>query len=306
MMPRGVPGRWLGAVACLPLFFATTAQLQPGELRLTVLDVGQGLAIVARTAEHALLYDAGPAFGTNSDSGNRVIAPYLRAAGVRSLDGMIVSHDDMDHTGGALSVLQALPVEWLGTSLPETDPLPLFADRAFRCEAGQAWTWDGVRFEMLHPDPPSYEKRMKDNDRSCVLKITAASGSVLIPGDIERRAEETLLRAGAVLSADVLIAPHQGSNTSSTPAFVQNVNARSVVFPVGYRNRFGHPHPSVVERYKERGSTLYRTDSDGAVLITFGVQKIHLQRYRALYRRYWLEAPESEAGPLDDELGRVW
>jgi competence protein ComEC len=307
MMPRGVPGRWLGGVACLPLFFATTAPLRPGELRLTVLDVGQGLAIVARTAQHALLYDAGPAFGTGADSGNRVIAPYLRAAGVRSLEGMIVSHDDIDHTGGAVSVLQALPVEWLGTSLPDMDPLPLLAERAFRCQAGQAWTWDGVRFEMLHPDTASYEKRMKDNDRSCVLKITAPSGSVLIPGDIERRAEEALLRVGAELAADVLIAPHQGSNTSSTPAFVENVSARSVVFPVGYRNRFGHPHAAVVARYQALGTRLYRTDRDGAILITFEAdKKIHLQRYRTVYRRYWLEAPEDDATPLDGELERVW
>jgi competence protein ComEC len=187
------------------------------------------------------------------------------------------------------------------------DPLPLFAEHAFRCYTGQSWEWDGVRFEMLHPVLASYEDKMKDNDRSCVLKITAPGGAVLIPGDIERRSEEALLGGNAALAADVLIAPHQGSNTSSTPPFVTNVAPASVVFPVGYRNRFGHPHPAVVERYKEQGSALYRTDRDGAILITIDVaNRVQIERWRSAYRRYWLEAPEIEARPLDAQLDRSW
>ncbi len=307
MLPRGVPARWLGAVACLPLFFALPPSPQWGELRLAVLDVGQGLAIVARTAGHALLYDTGPAFGPAADSGNRIIAPYLRAIGVKRLDGMIVSHDDIDHTGGAVSVLQAVPVDWLSTSLPEMDPLPLFADQAFRCRAGQSWQWDGVSFEMLYPDLTSYEIRMKDNDRSCVLKITAAGRNVLITGDIERRAEEALLASGLPVASDVLIAPHQGSNTSSTPPFVSAVSPESVIFPVGYRNRFGHPHAAVVERYRALGSTLYRTDTDGAVLVAISAERgIELGRYRAMHRRYWLDAPARSARAHDEQLDGSW
>lgn len=302
LLPRGTPARWLGAVACLPLFFVFPPALRPGELSIAVLDVGQGIAVVVRTARHALLYDTGPAFGPGLDSGNRIIAPYLRAAGVRRLDGLVVSHDDADHTGGAVSVLHALPVEWLATSLSDMDPLPLLADRAFRCEAGHAWEWDGVRFEILHPAAASYALKVKDNDRSCVLRISARGGSVLLPGDIERRSEEALVSGGAGLTADVLVAPHQGSRTSSTAAFLEAVRPGIVVFPVGYRNRFGHPHHEVVERYVSRGASLYRTDRDGAVLIRIAPDGIEVGRYRSLYRRYWLDAPERAERVLEAQL----
>jgi competence protein ComEC len=231
----------------------------------------------------------------------------MRAAGVKRLDGLIVSHDDADHTGGALSVLQAVPVEWLATSLPDMDPLSLLAERVFRCARGQSWLWDGVLFEVLYPDTASYAATLKDNDRSCVLKITAAGGTLLITADIERRAEEALLATSSPLTADVLIAPHQGSKTSSTPAFVHAVGASTVVFPVGYRNRFGHPHPEVVDRYRRTGAALYRTDRDGAVLMDITPENgIALQRYRSVYRRYWLEAPDAAAGSLDAQLDTSW
>jgi competence protein ComEC len=303
LAPRGVPARWLGALACLPLFVVGPAALRPGEARLTVLDVGQGLSIVVQTARHALLYDTGPAFGPGADSGNRIIAPYLRAAGVSSLDGLIVSHDDGDHTGGALSVLQALPIAWLASSLSDMDPLPLVANEAFRCHAGQAWEWDGVRFEVLHPSRESYEERLKNNDRGCVLKVSAPGGSVLIPADVERRSEEALLARGESLSADIVIAGHHGSKTSSTAPFVQAVHPRAVVFAVGYRNRFGHPHAGVVERYVDIGSLIYRTDSDGAVTITLPPEGgARIERYRDVHRRYWLDSPGGDARLLEAQL----
>lgn len=297
LLPRGVPARWLGAVACLPLLFVVPPSIERGGLRVAVLDVGQGLAIAFQTERHALLYDTGPAFGATLDSGNRIIVPYLRAAGVRRLDGLIVSHDDTDHSGGAASVLQALPVGWLMSSLPDMDPLPLVADDAVRCETGQSWEWDGVRFEILHPPAATYETRVKSNDRGCVLKVTAAGGSVLVPGDIERVSEERLLREGAAMRADVLVAPHHGSRTSSTAAFVEAVRPKGVIFAVGYRNRFGHPHADVVERWMSVDAQLLRTDRDGAVLVTIAPhQPIRIDRNRALYRRYWLDAPID--GPL--------
>ena len=295
MLPRGMPGRWLGAIACLPLFLVMPPAPRPGEVQLTVLDVGQGLSVVVRTANHALLYDTGPAFGPGADSGNRIIAPYLRAVGVRRLDGMVVSHDDIDHAGGAVSVLQALPVAWVGSSLPDMDPLPLIADEAFRCAAGQGWTWDGVRFEVLHPGAASTDQKHRENDRSCVVRISAPGGTVVLPGDIEKRAEESLLARGADLSATVLVAPHHGSKTSSTPAFINAVAPQTVIFPAGYRNRFGHPHPDVVQRYRDFGSAIHRTDRDGAVLVTLPPDgPITVDRWRALHRRYWLEAPRQE------------
>ena len=292
LLPRGVPARWLGAVACLPLLFVLPPRLQHGELRVAVLDVGQGLAVAFQTERHALLYDAGPAFGTATDSGNRIIVPYLRAAGVQRLNGLVVSHDDTDHSGGAASVLQGLPVDWLLSSLPDMDPLPLIADHAVRCRAGQSWEWDGVRFDILHPSAPSYDARVKSNDRGCVLKVTAPGGSILVPGDIERVSEERLVWEGSPLEADILVAPHHGSRTSSTAAFVEAVRPKSVVFAVGYRNRFGHPHPDVIERWTATDARILRTDRDGAVLVTVAPNApIRVDRNRALYRRYWLDAP---------------
>lgn len=291
LLPRGFPARWLGLSGFLPLLLVMPPAPREGELELTVLDVGHGLSVVARTRSHALLYDTGPGFGPGADSGNRIIVPHLRAAGVRRLHGMVISHDDIDHTGGAASVLQALPVERLFTSLPDMDPLVLETGGALRCYAGQAWAWDGVHFEMLHPARTSYdESAWKDNDRSCVLKISTRAGRrVLLPADIERRAESLLLFAQAqALAADVLVAPHQGSKTSSTPAFVQAVNPAAVIFPVGYRNRFGHPHAEVLQRYRELGSRIYRTDRDGALILRFDAAgAMHILPQRAVYRRYW-------------------
>jgi len=305
LAPRGLPGRWLGVVGLVPLVAVTPSALRTGDVEVVVLDVGQGVSAVIRTAGHAMLYDTGPPFGPGADSGSRIIAPYLRAAGVRRLHGLIVSHDDDDHSGGAASLLQALPVDWLLTTLPDLDPLVVQAGPALRCIAGQHWEWDGVRFEILHPSRGSYEDRaVKDNDRSCVLSIEAQGGRALLPADIERRSEEELLRrARDRLRADVLLAPHQGSRTSSIPDFVQAVSPRVVVFPVGYRNRFGHPHREIVQRYLEKGTRVYRTDRDGAVTIVIRSEgSISVTPYRALYRRYWQTPLENDPIPDPEEF----
>jgi competence protein ComEC len=305
LAPRGVPARWLGVVGLVPLFSVAPAALRAGDVELVVLDVGQGVSALIRTERHALLFDTGPRFGPGADSGSRIIVPYLRAAGVRRLDGLIVSHDDDDHWGGAMSVLQALPVGWLLTSLPDFDPLVVQADPALRCEAGRSWEWDGVRFELLHPARESYANpAVRDNDRSCVLAVAAPGGRFLLPADIERRSEEEFVRrARDRLRADVLLAPHQGSRTSSIPDFLDAVGPRIVVFPVGYRNRFGHPHREVARRYAERGVRIYRTDRDGAVTIAVRAGgAISVTPYRAVYRRYWQTQFESDPVPGPEEF----
>ncbi|MGQ0578536.1 MAG: DNA internalization-related competence protein ComEC/Rec2 [Betaproteobacteria bacterium] len=289
LLPRGFPSRWVGAGLMLPLFLWLPPRPSPGELWLTVLDVGQGLAVVARTREHALLYDTGPAFSDQVSAGERIVVPYLRASGVRRLDGVIVSHDDLDHSGGALAVLQAMPVQWMFSPLSALHPVSEAAAVARRCRAGERWDWDGVAFEMLHPEGESYNASdIKDNDRSCVLRIVSPYGAVLLPADIERRSEIELLRSSSAhLSAEVLIAPHHGSRTSSTAEFVRAVAPRLVVFTVGYRNRFGHPHPAVVRRYREQGSELLRTDLAGAVLVRMSSSGIETSGWRQTERRYW-------------------
>ncbi|MEQ1773651.1 MAG: DNA internalization-related competence protein ComEC/Rec2 [Burkholderiales bacterium] len=305
LLPRGFPMRWAGLAGFLPLFLAAPPPLAEGELQLTVLDVGHGLAVAARTRNHALLFDAGPAFGPQADSGNRMIVPYLRAAGVKALDMMIVSHDDLDHYGGASSVLQAMPVAQLLTSIPDLDPLLFEAASAAKCVAGQKWEWDGVRFEMLHPTRESYDDAsIKDNNRGCVLRIATRTGAALIPADIEMRAEQQLLASSREkLRAQVLLAPHHGSKTSSIPEFVQAVDPRIVIYPVGYRNRFNHPHIDVEERYLRQGSHVYRTDRDGALTLHFGASDaIKVTPHRAAYRRYWQTPMVGDAVPDAEEI----
>ena len=305
LLPRGFPMRWAGLAGFLPLFLAAPPPIAEGEMQLTVLDVGHGLAVVARTRDHALLFDTGAAFGPQADSGNRTIVPYLRAAGVKALDVMIVSHDDIDHYGGASSVLQAMPVAHLLTSVPDLDPLPFEAASAARCFAGQNWEWNGVRFDMLHPTRASYEDAsIKDNNRGCVLRIATRHGVALIPADIEARAEQQLLATSReALRAQVLVAPHHGSKTSSTAAFVQAVDPRIVIYPIGYRNRFRHPHIDVEERYLRQGSHVYRTDRDGALTLHFGARDaIKVTPHRATYKRYWQTPMVGDAVPDPEEL----
>jgi competence protein ComEC len=305
LLPRGFPARWLGAVALMPIFTSMPPPLTEGALKMTVLDVGQGLAVVLQTRNHALLYDTGPAYGPEADSGSRIVVPYLRAAGVTRLSGLIVSHDDIDHSGGAASVLSSVPVGWLLTSIPDLDPLLFQAPRSVRCHTEQTWEWDGVRFDVLGPTQESYgDVSLKDNDRSCVLKIATKSAHVLLPGDIERRGETALVETKRdQIHADVLVAPHQGSKTSSSEAFLGSVTPQAVIFPVGYRNRFGHPHKEVVARYGAIGSKIYRTDRDGAITVSLSEDgKLHIEPYRAVYRRYWQTSFDGDPVPDPEEL----
>ena len=270
-------------------------------MRLAVLDVGQGLAIVAQTRDHALLYDAGPAFGPQSDSGNRVIVPYLRAGGIRRLDGMIISHGDNDHMGGAASVLDAVPVERLWSSLD--DELPVGAPEAAPCIAGQRWDWNGVGFEMLHPAREHYGREtFRSNDRSCVLRVSAGGEVVLLTADIEQKTERELMQTmPAKLPARILLAPHHGSRTSSSEEFLAQVGPQIVLVAAGYRNRFGHPKEEILERYRALGSRIYRTDLDGALIVTIAADGTSsVLRQRALQRRYWHAGLENADVDADD------
>jgi competence protein ComEC len=289
LLPRGFPARWLGAALAAPMFAVLPPAPAAGELWLTVLDVGQGLAVVARTGNHVLLYDAGPAFNASADSGTRVVLPYLRGEGVARLDALVVSHDDRDHSGGAESVIDGMQVALLWSSLPEDHPLLSGHTPHRACEAGRGWEWDGVTFEFLHPAAPAGQDG-RANNRSCVLRIAAPGGRVLLAGDIERAAERELLRrAPGLLAADVLLVPHHGSATSSSAEFVEKVAPRYAVFTVGYRNRFGHPREDVIERYRGAGSALLRTDASGAIEMRLAPQALRVQAERDRSRRYWHE-----------------
>lgn len=284
----GFPARWLGFVALLPLFLVLPPRPAGNALWLTVLDVGQGLAVVAQTQNHTLLFDSGPAFG-ESDSGARVILPFLRAKGISKLDSMIISHADSDHSGGALSILKAMPVDRVLSSLEPDHAIAKAARQSSYCYNGQSWQWDGVQFEILYPNKPVYRNPQRStNANSCVLKISTVYGSVLIPADIGRKSEQVILeQVREKLPSTVLIAPHHGSDTSSSPAFIRHIDPSFTVFTVGYRNRFGHPREVVVERYLELNAALLRSDRDGAVLMRFDKQGLSVASWRQMRQRYW-------------------
>lgn len=276
LLPRGFPARWLGFVMLAPALLLPAPRPPEGTARITVLDVGQGLAVLVQTRGHDLLYDTGPLYSAESDAGQRIVVPYLRALGIDRLDTMVVTHADSDHSGGAGAVLAAVPVSRILSSLDDA--------KGEACAAGQRWQWEGVRFEMLHPLPDDLPAK-KINNRSCVLRVEARGKVMLLTSDIEARDESALLaRDRAALRADVLLVPHHGSRTSSTPEFVAAVAASDVIFPVGYLNRFGHPRADIVARYE--GSRLWRTDRDGAVTIELGTE-LALRGWRRERGRYW-------------------
>jgi competence protein ComEC len=288
LAPRGLPWRAAGLALMLPAVALPPPAPAAGEAWITTLDVGQGLAVLVRTANRALLYDAGPALGADADSGERIIAPYLRASGVARLDAMIVTHNDNDHAGGAASVTENFEVDALLSSLPARHPLLGNVAGARRCATGESWEWDGVRFAILHPQDASAQAR-KSNDLSCVLKVSAGGRSMLLTGDIEKAAEAELLsRDRDALAADVLLVPHHGSRTSSTAEFLAAVGAQAAVIPVGYRNRFGHPGAEVLARLDAR---VFRTDRDGAVHVVLARDRLEIQGERQRRRRYWHDAP---------------
>jgi competence protein ComEC len=288
LAPRGWPVRWLGLATWIPLLAAEPTHPAPGRMTVTAFDVGQGMALLIETSGHRLLYDTGPAYSPESNAGNRVILPYLRARGISALDGMIVSHSDADHSGGALSVLEGVRTGWVLSSLSPQHAIAQAAGQHVHCAAGQRWRWDGVDFEILHPQADSYTSHaLKANARSCALKLTAGGKSILLAGDIEAEQEAQLLdRAAGQLQADVIIAPHHGSGTSSTYAFLQAVKPQLALFLVGHRNRYRHPKQEVVERYLRLGVACLRTDQSGAITLEFG-DSITTSAYRRDTARYW-------------------
>ena len=283
LAPRGVPWRAAGLALMAPAFALAPAAPAVGEAWVTTLDVGQGLAVLVRTANRALLYDAGPAYGPEADSGGRIVVPLLRGAGIRSVDTLVLSHEDLDHVGGALTLLETVEVQSLASSLAPNHPLNSLVALPGRCAAGASWDWDGVRFEFLHPQP-GWEAARRNN-QSCVLRIDAGGASILLTGDIERAAESFL--AAAIQKTDVLLVPHHGSRSSSSEEFIAAVAPRWAVVPAGYRNRFGHPAREVLERYAKAGVRVLRTDLDGAVHVILGREVVEVTAERARRPRYW-------------------
>jgi competence protein ComEC len=288
LAPRGWPLRWIGAVAWLPLLAGAPSSPPHGHVAVTAFDVGQGMALLIETSGHRLLYDSGPYYSPESNGGNRVILPYLKARGINALDAMVVTHSDVDHAGGALAVLDELKVGSVVSSLWADHPIVHAAPRHVRCAGGQAWRWDGVLFEMLQPTLASYDDAaLKPNARGCTLRITAGTQAILLAADIEAAQEAQLvLHSAAKLRANVLLAPHHGSGTSSTQPFLEAVHPELALFQVGYRNRYRHPKAQVYERYGALGIARLRTDETGAIELG-SADGFVARPYRSGHARYW-------------------
>jgi competence protein ComEC len=293
----------LPTMALAALFITPALVWQPtrpvqGQFELLAMDIGQGNAVLIRTANHSLLYDAGPRFSRESDAGHRTIVPLLRALGVQ-LDVLMLSHRDSDHTGGAKAVLAAHPQARVITSAllaKDLMDIGLAADKPLEpCLAGQSWLWDFVRFDVLHPTQEKLdaagagESKIKPNSLSCVLKITSGDAvnpkSALLVGDIEVPEERSLI--GLPLESTLLLVPHHGSKTSSSDLFLDAVKPQIALVQAGYRNRFAHPRPDVMARYEARriqtvlspacGAATWQSDAPGQVICQ-----------RDARRRYWM------------------
>ena len=277
--------RLAGVPLVLPVLLWQAPRPPPGAFELLAADIGQGNAVLVRTAQHALVYDTGPAYSRETDAGQRVLVPLLRALDER-VDLVMLSHRDTDHTGGAAAVLRMQPQAQLLSSLEATHPLQALRPSR-RCIAGQSWDWDGVRFEILQPMAADYDAPSRPNALSCVLRIASVQGvRALLVGDIEKPQEARLVAQSAPLDADFLLVPHHGSRTSSTDAFLDAVHPRLAMAQAGYRNRFGHPAPDVARRYADHGIALWVSPACGA--LTWDSRDPAAARCeRAAARRYW-------------------
>jgi competence protein ComEC len=251
-----------------------------------MLDVGQGLAVVLRTRQRTMLYDTAAAFPGGGDMATRVVLPYLAAQGIRRIDRLVVSHSDVDHAGGVAPVLAGIDV----AQLLAGEPALLTAGSAVGCRSGQAWTWDGVAFRILHP---AADTRHAGNDASCVILVAAGDARLLLTGDIESAAERALLLSGGPGIVDAVFVPHHGSDTSSSIGLTSALAADVALVSAGYRNRWGLPRPDVVRRWRDAGATVLVTAQEGAVGLRLcdkaGI--VQLSRNRPQRRRVWHEPP---------------
>ena len=290
LAPLGWPARWLGVIWLVPLVLVGQSPLAKGGMALTLLDVGQGLSAVIRTRNHVMVYDTGPRFGDSFDAARVALIPYLHQQGIDHIDTLVLSHDDIDHVGGTQSLLEKVAVSRIIGS-PGVS-----ANQAVQsCHLGLGWEWDGVQFEILHPNLHSIMP--DDNNRSCVVRISAGGGRILITGDIEKTVESRLLTDNVFdvksvshtpLNADILVVPHHGSLSSSSERFVHAVSPRFALISAGYRNRYGLPKPEVVDRYRAVGATVMSTQEQGAIQAVLDNRgQITINGHREDAGRYW-------------------
>jgi competence protein ComEC len=296
LAPRGVPARVLGIVLFLPLLLPPREPIGPGAFEAVFIDVGQGLSVLVRTREHALLYDAGARYPSEFDLGKAVVLPSLRALGVTALDRMIVSHGDNDHAGGAPAIAREFP----GADLLGGEPYR--GDLSLRqCLAGESWQWDGVRFRVLSPTPDliGAPNPRGDNDRSCVVVVEGEGGRLLLTGDVSTRIEPRIATDVTDATTPLVLAiAHHGSRTSSSEAFIAAVHPALAIVSAGWHSRYGHPHPEVVARFRDAEVPLLNTAGLGALTVGFpAARALVVRAERERRRRYWREPSEPPRGP---------
>ncbi len=291
LFARGLPLRHLSWPLLAALFLLKPPSLKNTQMRMTVLDVGQGLAVLVETNGYTLLYDAGMRSVSGFNTGQRVVQPYLEWHGIAQVDMAIVSHNDNDHAGGMHWLLANNTIDQLTVSnAPHlySHPQPQL------CRAGDQWFVNNIEFRVLHP-PENWQSN--DNNRSCVLQIVHPAGTILLTGDIEAQAEQWLVEQyGGKLASDIMTAPHHGSTSSSSYRFVDRVHPQTVVFSAGYRNRYGFPHAKISERYRSINAYPVDTIRQGAITFLFDPQKGLQQQagYRVKNKRYWHSASDSQ------------
>ena len=306
--------RYASLTLCLPAFLWKEDPPKLGEFRLNALDIGQGSAVLIETNTHRLLYDTGPRYSDHltANAGHAVILPYLYAHGISALDRIMISHKDNDHSGGLLSIIKAIPVNDVYSPLPLTETQnkmmegessnhhsSLIANHKlthdlpsyFECQEGQVWTWDKVQFEVLYPNAQDLSAAFNSNNTSCVLRVSNGQHSALLTGDIEKNAEAILSQRlqASKLQADILFVPHHGSKTSSTENFIEAIAPHHAVFQMGYKNRFGHPHPQILDRYTSTGKiNIWRNDTHGAIRLSTYKESLDIHAQRIAQKRYWM------------------
>lgn len=303
VMPYGLPQRRMAWLLMLPALFWQAERPEEGGWAAHALDVGQSSAIVIQTARHALLFDTGLRSSATSDEGMRTVTPFMRARGIKKLDVLVVSHEDIDHAGGVRGVLASMPVEQSYSSfelsaylerearlLGQPHDLPSLPRAMSSCQQGHSWQIDGVIFEFLwppaQPGPSRSVKRQQRNNLSCVLRIQGRHHSILLTGDIGVAQEAALLRAG-LGAVDVTMAGHHGSKGSSGIGFVNRVQASHVLAQAGAWNHYGHPSPVVQQRWEEAGARFWRTDQQGAITVHSRASGLRVLSTREADARYW-------------------
>jgi competence protein ComEC len=297
VMRAPLPWRFVGAMLAWPAVAFVPARPVVGEFELFLPDVGQGSAVLVRTAHHSLLFDTGARYRNGDDVGDRVLVPWLRRLG-EHLDLLVVSHRDMDHAGGAESVLRAHPqVGWLASYAPNHGAPAFWPVGQSLCEAGQRWLWDGVVFEVMHPSVSDHARSgLSSNALSCVLRIRNNRRVVWLTGDVGHEQEVQLASRHAGERADVLIAPHHGSRSSSSPVWLNELMPTWVLIQAGHLNRFGHPAPEVLARYEARGA-FWRESASCGEMRWHSVAPDRVRCHREAARRYWQwRAPVARLG----------